>query len=250
MAKEYDIMERGDIHFYIRPHLKTSDINSTDDLEHFLFVLVNPGTKKSRVFIVPKKSLPSTVEKEMYFAYVDKVTDNPKRIAEIVQGSHYSTEKQHDAILAPAQNLVTGKYFIISYKNQGHLVFNLNNRKKHSAIQDMLIPNNYGNYILSAIHPTHPMGFSGGLPLEKKAHLPKQVMQKFGNHKMISIDSPQLLDYEGSEFFLIGAGADSDGFLTNIKDHFATLPYNDLMKSLEQENTLNPPQELIQPLWK
>lgn len=62
-----------------------------------------------------------------------------------------------------------------------------------------------GSYILTIKNPAKPSPPGVGLRDEQKAELPGHLREKFDNRRFINADPPDLLDYDGIEFVLIGA---------------------------------------------
>lgn len=91
-----------------------------------------------------------------------------------------------------------------------HLVYKLElpgPEKTHEA-QEALNVEPEASFLIQVKNPQHGAPPNAGLQNRRKAAFPEHLLEKFGSYRFVAADPPDLLNYEGCEFILIGASDD------------------------------------------
>lgn len=89
-------------------------------------------------------------------------------------------------------------------------------------------------------NPKRGAPLSAGLQNRRTADFPDHLLEKFGSYRFIATDPPDLLNYEGCEFILIGASDHIEeelGLELDTKDveHFECSELLDILRDFEKE---------------
>src|SRR5918996_407694 len=168
-----NIIEQGDIFFFYRPKVDTEEVKDIKDVQRF-YMVTSPEEEEEeekkndiyRLFLIGQKQLP-----------------------EIIEGKSTSEEK---------------KYKIVKHDNHTELAYLLELPEIPGPTQKEFEIKKEASYIISVKNPeVNIPGFA--TVSEKKPEYPKHIKEKFGDRRWISIEDPQLLDYENTQVLLIGA---------------------------------------------
>src|ERR687890_43750 len=226
MVKEernIDIIEQGDIFFFYRPKLDTEEVKDIGDVQRFYMVTHaeernensnnNKNMKKKnddiyRLFLIGQKQLPEIIEgkstsEEKNWALNILTTSNPDDIQKELLPAEYTTETRGKRRLAAAAPAGEGKFAIVKHDNHTELAYILELPEMPGPTQREFEIKKEASYIISVKNPN--VKVPGLTASEKKPEYPKHIKEKFGDKRWISIEDPQLLNYENIQVLLIGA---------------------------------------------
>src|SRR5919202_3645189 len=164
-----------------------------------------------RLFLVGQKQLPEIVEgkstsKERNWALNTLTTSNPDDIHKELLAAEYTTETRGKRRLAAAVPAGEGKYSIVRHDNHTELAYLLELPEIPGPTQREFEIKKEASYIISIKNPDAKVpGFAAAFSLGKKPEYPKNLKEKFGDRRWISIEDPELLNYENTQVLLIGA---------------------------------------------
>src|ERR687889_218493 len=210
--KSIMIIEQGDIFFFYRPKVDTEEVKDIEDVQRF-YMVTSPEEKKKnniyRLFLIGQKQLPEIVEgkstsEEKNWALNILTTSNPDDIHKELLPAEYTTETRGKRRLAAAAPAGEGKYTIVKHDNHTELAYILELPEMPGPTQREFEIKKEASYIISVKNPeVNIPGFAA--VSEKKPEYPKHIKEKFGDRRWISIEDPQLLNYENTQVLLIGA---------------------------------------------
>lgn len=99
--------------------------------------------------------------------------------------------------------LAEGVYAITSTGRDSHLVYHITVPDPLGEVQKDVGLNEKGSYAVSAKNPT--VSAPGNVSLPKGADYPESIMKKFRGLRWMPLE-PELLDYENTQFLIIGEG--------------------------------------------
>ena len=219
--KSPPIIEQGDIFFFYRPKVDTEEVKGIADVQRFYLVThaeerkENRNNKKKkddiyRLFLIGQKQLPEIVEgkstsEEKNWALNILTTSNPDDIHKELLPAEYATETKGKRRLAAAAPAGEGKYTIVKHDNHTELVYILELPEMPGPIQKEFEIKKEASYIISVKNPNVKVPGFTTFSSNKKPEYPKHLIQKFGDKRWISIEEPDLLNYENTQILLIGA---------------------------------------------
>jgi hypothetical protein len=213
-----EIIEQGDIFFFYRPKVDTEEVKDIKDVQRFYMVTTPEEEEKEkekkkndiyRLFLIGQKQLPEIVEgkstsEEKNWALNILTTSNPDDIHKELLPAEYTTETRGKRRLAAAAPAGEGKYKIVKHDSHTELAYILELPEIPGPTQREFEIKKEASYIISVKNPeVNIPGFA--TVSEKKPEYPKHIKEKFGDRRWISIEDPQLLDYENTQVLLIGA---------------------------------------------
>ena len=210
-----EVIERGDIFFFYRPKVGTEEVEDIKDVQRFYLITV-PDEKREkkdiyRLFLVGQKQLPEIVEgqstsEEKNWALNTLTTSNPDDIHKELLPAEYTTETRGKRRLAAATPAGEGKYTIVRHDNHTELAYLLELPEIPGPTQREFEIKKEASYIISIKNPDAKVpGFAAAFSSGKKPEYPKNLKEKFGDRRWISIEDPELLNYENTQVLLIGA---------------------------------------------
>lgn len=201
MPKEdVSVVERGDIYFFIRPDVETEEVRGPDEVQRFYMILNPDGDSRFREIIVGQKRLPEIGRNERLFAFVDKVYDNAEGLITDLGGGEYQTKTRGEREEKPARAVGEGRYVLAQHGSHSHLAYHLELPEKPGEVQQELRVREEGSYVISVRNPDQGSQFT-----DEKPDFPKEIKEEFGDNKFARHIDPRMLDYEHTEFILIGA---------------------------------------------
>ena len=96
-----------------------------------------------------------------------------------------------------------GVYAITSTGRESHLAYQITVPEKIGEIQTELGLNEKGSYVLSVKNPNAPG--PANATLDDPAEYPEEIQKKFRNLRWMPLE-PELLEYEHTQFLIIGEG--------------------------------------------
>jgi hypothetical protein len=212
--KNTEIIEQGDIFFFYRPKVDTEEVKGIDDVQRFYMVTRPDEDEKKngiyRLFLLGQKQLPEIVEdkstsKERNWALNILTTSNPDEIHKEFLPAEYTTETKGKRRLAAAAPAGEGKYTIVKHDNHTELAYLLELPEIPGPTQREFEVKKEASYIISVKNPDIKVPGFAAFSEEKKPEYPQHIKEKFGDRRWISIEDPQLLNYENTQVLLIGA---------------------------------------------
>src|SRR5919107_2423568 len=211
-----EIIEQGDIFFFYRPKVDTEEVKDIKDVQRFYMVTApeeEEEEKKNdiyRLFLIGQKQLPEIVEgkstsEEKNWALNILTTSNPDDIHKELLPAEYTTETRGKRRLAAAAPAGEGKYTIVKHQNHTELAYLLELPEIPGPTQREFEIKKEASYIISVKNPDVKVPGFAAVSSNKKLEYPKRLKDKFGDKRWISIEDPQLLNYENIQVLLIGA---------------------------------------------
>ena len=198
-----DILEKGDVYFLYWPAAGASEVAGLPDVQRFLMVLKPEGEEAYRRLVVGQKKLPDPDAEgggARYWGFVDRV----------VQGAREAFERDPDADLGgPAPRPAgEGTYAIARHEGHTDIVYALRLPEEPGEAQRDLRIEKEAAYLLSIKNPEAEGPRGVGLDADRKADLPDDLKERFGDRRWTSADPPAFLDHEGTEFLLVAGRED------------------------------------------
>lgn len=212
--KSIMIIEQGDIFFFYRPKVDTEEVKDIEDVQRFYMVTSPEKEKKKndiyRLFLIGQKQLPEIVEgkstsEEKNWALNILTTSNPDDIHKELLPAEYTTETRGKRRLAAAAPAGEGKYKIVKHDNHTELAYLLELPEIPGPTQREFEIKKEASYIISVKNPDVKVPGFAAVSSNKMLEYPKRLKDKFGDKRWISIEDPQLLNYENIQVLLIGA---------------------------------------------
>ena len=206
--KPQHIIERGDIYFFYRPRVEPLQedhkVTGFNDVQRFYIVLHPEDNPFYRLLVVGKKRMPIIdYQYEKNWAMVDLITRSYQELLEELAEKIYHTKTQGDRKSPAARPCGKGVYALIYQSGHSHLLYTLTLPEKPGEVQHELDIYPQASYVIS-VKNQNIAGSHDGMPV----HFPKRLSNKFGGRRFVPLDTPELLNYEGTELLLIGASTD------------------------------------------
>jgi uncharacterized protein DUF2795 len=218
--KESELIEHGDIFFFYRPKVDTEEVKDIEDVQRF-YMVTSPeeieGKRYSnnnkhiyRLFLIGQKQLPEIVEgkstsKERNWALNTLTTSDPDDIHKELLPAEYMTETRGKRRIAAAAPAGEGKYSIVKHDSHTEIAYILELPEIPGPMQREFEIRKEASYVISVKNPDLNVTGSAAFTSGKKPQYPKHLLEKFGDKRWISIEDPELLDYENTQLLLIGA---------------------------------------------
>lgn len=199
-GKGVNILEKGDIYFFIRPDVGAGEVKGLGEVQRFYMILNPDQSSKFREIIVGQKKLPDISRNEKFFAFVDKVYEDPEELRKELGGAEYETKTHGEQQQMPARAAGKGRYVLARHGDHDHLAYSLELPKTPKQVQKDLRIEEGGSYIISVRNPEKGQQFT-----EEAPGFPREIMDEFGDTRFAKAVDPRMLDYEHCEFVLIGA---------------------------------------------
>src|SRR2546423_15236625 len=145
------------------------------------------------------------------------------------------TETRGKRRLAAAAPAGEGKYSIVKHDGHTELAYILELPEVPGPTQREFEIQKEASYIISVKNPDISVPGFAAFSSSKKPEYPKRLTEKFGDKRWISIEDPDLLNYENTQVLLIGARKkDVEGELgIDIDEQKETERTADLFKELK-----------------
>jgi hypothetical protein len=218
--KESELIEHGDIFFFYRPKVDTEEVKDIEDVQRF-YMITSPepveGKRHSnnnkhiyRLFLIGQKQLPEILEgkstsKERNWALNTLTTSDPDDIHKELLPAEYMTETRGKRRIAAAAPAGEGKYSIVKHDGHTELAYILELPEVPGPTQREFEIRKESSYIISIKNPDINITGFAAFTSGTKPQYPKHLLEKFGDKRWISIEDPELLNYENTQLLLIGA---------------------------------------------
>jgi len=223
MAKKEDdsqIIEHGDLFFFYRPKVDSTEVKELGDVQRFYMVTYPEQRERKdasqndiyRLFLLGQKHLPEIVEgkstsKERNWALNILTTSNPDDIHnELLSAAKYNTKTKGERRIEAAVPAGEGKYSIIKHDGHTELAYALELPEIPGPIQKEFEIKKEASYIISVKNPDIQVpGFAAFSAQDRKPHYPNHLKEMFGDRRWIDVNDARLMDYENTQLLLIGA---------------------------------------------
>jgi hypothetical protein len=207
-----EVVERGNIYFLYRPKVRGEDeperdIGGLNDIERFHIVLRPNGAARFRLMTIGAKRLPHLDEHERNWGFVDLVARSAKEVTDELGEDHYDTKTRGERVRPAARPAGEGVYVLTRTGHTMHLAYALELPEKPGPVQKQLNIEPEASFALSIKNPEKGSPPNAGLDSAEKADYPDKLQKEFRGRRFATED-PHLLDYDGAQFILIGAGSD------------------------------------------
>jgi hypothetical protein len=251
-GEQVQTLEKGDVFFFYRPRVEEEAPSGQEDLQRLYLVLVPEQEDRVRLAIIGQKELPdpSKKGKARYWGFIDMVRKSPGTIMEELGEETYQTKTRGERHLPAARPAGEGRYRILTHEDHTHLVYSLELPRKPSDVQEDLQIEDEASYIISIKNPDKGSPQNVGLSEERKADLPKKLMEVFGDRRFANADPPEFLDHEGVEFLLVAASDDlSEELGVKLETEKEDRQSADIFSELKMDREQRPLKPLLQGEW-
>jgi hypothetical protein len=253
-----EVLERGNVYFFYRPAVRPEDmrggekIEGLEDVKRFYMVLHPRDKSLYRLVIVGRKFLPGTSGGgEKGWAFVDKVGQKPEEIGGALDLAVYGTRTRGERERPPARPAGEGVYAVVRHGDHTHLAYALEAPADPGEVQKELGIGEEGSYVLSVKNPKASSPRGKGLDREERARFPEELQKVFGGNRFVNADPPSLLDYEGAELLLIGAGEDVSRELgVDLSPEDESAAADKIFKDLRIQRSRYPVAPLFEGRWE
>jgi hypothetical protein len=247
-----NVLERGNIYFFYRPRVEQATAAGIEEVQRFFVILSPYGSAKYRLIVVGRKKLPEVESHhDRSWGFVEKVRQRPEDIEDDLDALTYPTKTRGERHLAPARPAGEGVYALVRHDDHTHLAFALELPETPGAVQRELNIPDEGSYIIAIKNPEQPAPPATGLPERDRVELPPRLQARFDGRRFSPVDQPELLDYEGAEIVLIGAGEDvSEELGVALNPQHETLETAEIFIDLRLERGQHPLQPLFEGKWR
>lgn len=245
------VLERGNVYFLYRPKMDEASAEGLQDVQRF-FMVLEPKQQHQQVYrliVIGHKKMPALRsqrgERENW-SFVDKVSQKAEDIESEFEEETHQTKTRGQQTREPARPVGEGVYDIVRHNGHTHFAYALRLPEKIGQVQKDLDLREEGSFIASVKNPKQPskVGFE-----REAAHYPRELEERFGAHKWITLDPPSLLDYEGAQLLLIGADADVSDEL-GIEIHPEQENLNAIFDELHLAKDQQPTAPLFRGKWQ
>jgi hypothetical protein len=252
MANQSQILEKGEIYFIYAPKVQEEKVMGFSGVERFYLVMHPKDQDLFRMIIVGHKKLPPITQKgEAYWGFVDKIGHRVEEIEDEFDPGKYQTKTRGERFRGPGRPAGEGVYALARHDNHEHLIYALELPEKLGPVQKDLNIEKSGSYILSVKNPDQPTPRGVGLEESQEARYPQSLQSKFDTRKFISQDSPEFLNYEGTQVLFISAAQDYFKELgIKLEPEKETLETAEIFSDLKMEKMLHPLETLIRGEWE
>lgn len=203
------VLERGDILFFYRPRVGVDEVRSLDDVARFFFVLAPDDGGPDRLVVVGRKRLPNPSRHERAWAVVAEVVERPDMLREELGPRVYETRTRGLRREPEARPVGEGRYVLADHDGHSHLIYALELPPEPGEAQRLFDLEPQAGLVVALRNPDAPAPPGTGLPSSRRPELPPEVRDRFGGRRWLALTDPRLLNHEGVELVLIGAGADA-----------------------------------------
>lgn len=233
-ATPSSILEKGIIYFFFRGRVGVNEPSDVSDIARSYIVLrpLPHGAKigdgpigdagNNRMLALPKKVLPIS-PKDRFMTFVEKANVSMDDIKSQLSSSDYTTKTAGARHTPAAAPIGEGVYAITQTGRETHLAYILTIPSEFGEIQQGVGLRQRGSYITSAKNPQSSGPANANLP--QGAEYPQEYVLRSWSWKSHLLTScrildefhgrgwmplqPKLLDYENTQFLLIGHNDDA-----------------------------------------
>ncbi|KAL8833456.1 MAG: hypothetical protein Q9170_004265 [Blastenia crenularia] len=211
------ILEKGIIYFFFRGRVGIDEPSDVNDIARS-YIILRPlphGAKlgdgpigdagHNRMLALPKKVLPVS-PKDRFMVFVEKANATMQDIKDSLSSSDYMTKTTGSRHTPAAAPIGEGVYAITSTGRETHIAYILTIPSEVNDVQDGVGLRQRGSFVTSAKNPETAAPAGASLP--KGAEYPKEILDEFRGRGWMPLQ-PSLLDYENTQFLIIGHNEES-----------------------------------------
>jgi hypothetical protein len=250
-----EVVEHGNIWFIYRPKVRAEDepeqdVKGIGDIERFHVVLRPEGTSRFRLMTIGAKRLPDADEHERNWGFVDLIAKSAREVTDVLGEDHYDTKTRGERVRPAARPAGEGVYVLTLTGKTMHLAYALELPEKPGPVQKQLNIAEEASFALSIKNPEKGSPRNTGLDSAEKADYPDKIQKEFRDRRFATED-PRLLDYEGAQFILIGAGRDVKRDLgIDLEPEDESEATADIFKQLRLSKGKHPIEPLLTGEWR
>ncbi|KAH7383012.1 hypothetical protein BKA64DRAFT_174554 [Cadophora sp. MPI-SDFR-AT-0126] len=243
------ILEKGIVYFFFRGRVGVEDPQGIEDVARSYIVLrpLPLGAKlgegpledsgNARLLALPKKMLPKS-RQDRFLIFVEKPSATIKDLRDQFSSNEYATKTSGTSHTPSATPFAEGIYAITSTGRESHLAYHLTVPSSIGEIQKELGLNEKGSFVVSAKNPNAPG--PANATLDNPASYPEDLQKKFRNLRWMPLE-PELLNYQNTQFLIIGEGMGEMGkavqeMSQDAKDDTKEKPVEELEKLGEEDH--------------
>jgi hypothetical protein len=196
----YQILEKGDIYFFVRPKEGVWEVGGLEEIDHFYLVLKPQDQEIYRLLISWQKSLPRKGG-EAVEVFTEMVTRNAEEIKRHLESKILELQQERRVVtVEEARPVGEGRYGLIRKKEETWLIYLLELPKRVESVQRDFNLFSQGAFRLRVKNPGSLS--EGFLEIKDKPPLPGYLASKFDRQDFISPDNPDFFNYPNVTFVL------------------------------------------------
>jgi hypothetical protein len=130
------------------------------------------------------------------------------------------------------------------------LIYELELPQRPGEVQEAFNIAPQGAFILSIRNPKKAAPPDAGLSAQEEAHYPRSLQREFGGRRFTTADA-HLLDFEGTEFVLIGACTNpEEAYGVDLDAEHETAEVADIFRHLKMSRRDHPLEPLLRGDWR
>lgn len=137
-----EVIERGDITFFIRPRVQPSD---APGIQRF-FVVLGAGLHHRRLRI-GRKRLPDRPG-QRFWAQIERVGTLDHVIGDQLEGETYMTQTRGERYQPPARPVAQGEYALVRHDDHSHLVYRVDPAGEQDELAREAAVGEHGSFVL------------------------------------------------------------------------------------------------------
>jgi hypothetical protein len=206
-----EVLEQGDIFFFYRPRVGVEEVKGREDIQRLYMITAakREGRRLFRLLVIGRKKLPEILPEEAHpeernWAMVVLTTTDPEEIRRELSAKRYATATRGERILPAAKPVGEGRYQLVKHGNHTELAYLLELPEQPGPAQEEFEIKKEASYIIAVKNPDMPQ--PPGIPASREQpSYPKRLKDRFGQHRWIPVEDPELLDYPHTQVLLLGA---------------------------------------------
>jgi hypothetical protein len=219
------ILEKGIIYFFFRSRVNITSPQDVADIARSYLVLRPlphgaalaegpiPDSQNARLLALPKKVLPLS-GKDRFMVFVEKTKISFSQLKDdFMSASDYATKTAGTSHSPPVTPIAEGIYAITTTGRESHLAYMLTIPGSLGEVQKDVGLRDTGSFVVSAKNPQFPGPANASL--DKGAEYPSDIIEEFRERRWMPLQ-PKLLDYENTQFLLIGESKGLENALTSL----------------------------------
>ncbi len=247
-----EVIEYGNIYFFYKPRVEEHQVGGGEEVQRLYVVLSPVGKRRYRLAVLGRKHLPAVGNGgERLWGFVEQVESSPTSLRDTLEEGRYQTRTRGERTQPAARPAGEGVYALVDHGRHTHLSYALELPKEPDEVQHDFNIEEEGSYIISIKNPEQPSPKGAGLRGKRKAALPKRLKEKFRGRRFIGANPPDLMDYEGTEFVLIGAREDASEELgIDLHPEDEDERSAEVFSDLRLRRTAHPTRPLFEGTWE
>lgn len=207
--------------------------------------------KRYRLLVIGRKRLPAVGGRgERTWGFVEKASRTPRGLQEELAPATYRTKTRGGRTQPTTRPAGEGVYAIVRHGDHTHLVYALELPERPGEVQEVFRLEAEGSYIVSVKNPEQPSPPGVGLGEGRQASFPKSLQGRFRGRRFMPLDPPSVLNYEGAEVLLIGAGRDvSEELDIQLHPQEETAATAEIFTDLRLQKSRHPLKALFEGTW-